>query len=272
MALKARNRSVRGARRSSAFFGNALAPGNPVRPKSSPRLRGRATTLVTRWVIMNDTYSQGLQDLRLHRIFRALGIYIGTYVELGFPAMQTSNTERLRRAGWDGVRFDGQCLKNATADAAANCQRAWIRSDNVLALIRGSVGLNVTYVSIDIDTVDLWVLRALLKGGLRPAVFTVEYNSNYPIEFAIAFPDSIHDDAHTRKWDGGTVLGNRMLGASIRRPRPRVPRNRGVPQTATWDPLRVRSRPPRVSMVTSSLMWSLYALRGVNPREVAPEL
>ena len=46
---------------------------------------------------MNDTFSQGLQDLRLHRILRALALSstAGTFVELGFPAVQTSNTEAL---------------------------------------------------------------------------------------------------------------------------------------------------------------------------------
>ena len=47
------------------------------------------------------SFSQGLQDLRLERIFSALALTPGnlTFVELGFPAIQTSNTEALVRHG-----------------------------------------------------------------------------------------------------------------------------------------------------------------------------
>ena len=166
-----------------------------------PDIRGSAASP------MNNSFSQGLQDLRLHRIFRALDITGGTYAELGFPAVVTSNTERLKRSGeWTGVRIDGHCLQTAAENRDAQCHREWIRSDNVVPILRGhGVSDAVTYISIDLDTVDLWVLRALLQGSMRPAVLTVEYNSNYPLEFPIAFPDvGQHDDVApiARKWDG----------------------------------------------------------------------
>ncbi|EOD29474.1 hypothetical protein EMIHUDRAFT_233985 [Emiliania huxleyi CCMP1516] len=154
---------------------------------------------------MNGSVSQGLQDLRLHRIFRALEITAGTYVELGFPAVLASNTECLRRTGaWTGVRFDGRCLKDAAENAENGCHKAWITSDNIVALLRSHhVSESVTYVSIDLDTTDLWVLRALLGGGYRPAVLSVEYNSNYPLDYWIAFPD----DPAVR-WDGDCFMGS----------------------------------------------------------------
>jgi hypothetical protein len=44
------------------------------------------------------------------------------------------------------------------------------------------------YVSIDLDSTDLWVFRALLK-RFRARVFSVEYNSHFPLDAAITFPD-----------------------------------------------------------------------------------
>ena len=51
------------------------------------------------------------------------------------------------------------------------------------------VSIEVDYVSIDIDSFDLWVLRALLASEFRPRVLTVEYNSNFPYGSWLAFPD-----------------------------------------------------------------------------------
>ena len=176
------------------------------------------------WYSMNVSFSQGLQDLRLHRIFRALSITTGTFVECGFPAVQTSNTEVLKRSGWTGVRFDGACLGKEAADSDAQCVKAWVASANIVELFRKhGVGgpPNPTYVSIDLDTIDIWVLRALLAGGIRPTVLTVEYNSNYPLEYALAFPDTSHtrDDGQppareTRRWDGDCYMGS-SAGALI---------------------------------------------------------
>lgn len=38
------------------------------------------------------------------------------------------------------------------------------------------------FVSIDIDSIDWWIFRSLIKGGYRPRVVTVEYNINMPID------------------------------------------------------------------------------------------
>jgi hypothetical protein len=38
------------------------------------------------------------------------------------------------------------------------------------------------YVSVDFDSADAWVFRAIASSHLRPRVMTVEYNCNYPAE------------------------------------------------------------------------------------------
>ena len=160
-------------------------------------------------------FSQGWQDVRLDRIFRALRLEHGpsrTYVEFGFPQVGGSNTEALRLRGWTGRRFDGQCLgKSAADDAQVGCSREWITSSNIVELFqRHGVDTHVDYVSIDLDTTDLWVLRALLSSEFRPKVLSVEYNSNFPYGYALAFPDTAHEVAHPalRRWDGDCYMGS----------------------------------------------------------------
>jgi hypothetical protein len=46
----------------------------------------------------------------------------------------------------------------------------------------------VDYVSIDVDSVDLWLFSHLIDGGYRPRVVSVEYNSNYGLDKAVTVP------------------------------------------------------------------------------------
>ena len=38
---------------------------------------------------------------------------------------------------------------------------------------------DVDYVSIDVDSIDVWLLRALLLGDYRPRILSVEFNPNF---------------------------------------------------------------------------------------------
>lgn len=166
-----------------------------------------------------ERISQGFQEARLERIFRALHIDDGPHrhcVELGFPAVEGSNTEALRRRGWQASRFDGRCTGSAASDAQARCHRGWIRSSNVVDLFRShAVPPRVYYVSIDLDTIDLWVLRSLIGSNgaasrYRPKVFSVEYNSNFPWGYSLAFPDTSHPgvESRHRRWDNDCYMGS----------------------------------------------------------------
>ena len=38
---------------------------------------------------------------------------------------------------------------------------------------------DVDYVSIDVDSIDVWLLHGLLSSGYRPRVLSVEFNRNF---------------------------------------------------------------------------------------------
>jgi len=161
------------------------------------------------------SFSQGFQDLRLRRILQELSLDRpdgSFFVEFGWRGLYGANTHALSVRGWNGVRFDGQPPKRDTEKY--NVRRAMITSRNIVSLFRDNgVPTNVTYVSIDIDSADIWLLRELLKSEYKPAVLTVEYNPNYPWGYPLAFPDLEGDSEQrlsrrARTWDGSCYMGS----------------------------------------------------------------
>ena len=69
--------------------------------------------------------------------------------------------------------------------------RTLVHSTNIASLFaENGVPKDVDYVSIDIDSADIWVLQALLTAGWRPLVISVEYNPNFPATTSpIVYPD-----------------------------------------------------------------------------------
>ena len=116
------------------------------------------------------------------------------FVELGFdaasyedPGATGSNTHALWLDGWRGLLIDGD-HENETI----NLHRAFVTSSNVVALLRQlGTPLEPDYISIDVDSTDLYILERVLT-TLRPRVVTIEYNSNFGDgdSSALAFPDT----------------------------------------------------------------------------------
>ena len=132
------------------------------------------------------------QDDTIERIFRAIGEGGRYYVEFGFNAASWegssgANTEALWRRGWSGLLLDGR-----NYNASINLHTAFISSTNIVSTLRAhGVPDGFDYLSVDIDSSDVWVLRSLLR-DYRPRVATVEFNAVYDMSWpAIAFPDLV---------------------------------------------------------------------------------
>jgi hypothetical protein len=101
------------------------------------------------------------------------------------------------QGGQDGVL--AEIFANiGTENSPPFCVEFGFNSDS----FRGGTGANVgnlvlyhgcpprpDYVSIDVDSTDLWLMDAMLH-DFRPRVLSCEYNCNFPIEFAITHPDA----------------------------------------------------------------------------------
>lgn len=74
-----------------------------------------------------------------------------------------------------------------------NLHQAFIKSSNIVDLfVRHRVPPEPDFLSVDIDSADLWVLRAVLASGrFRPRVVNIEYNSNFPPGSALTVGDPV---------------------------------------------------------------------------------
>jgi len=137
-----------------------------------------------------------------------IGVTNKYYVEFGFNTDKFdggsgSNAYVLQKHfGWTGLLLDGR-----HQNPAINLQKEFISPDNIVSLFdKYGVPAEPDYVSIDIDSIDLWVFRALVQGGYRPRALTIEYNANFPVDAAI-----------TQTVEAGTPPGgyDRTFGASL---------------------------------------------------------
>lgn len=151
-------------------------------------------------------FSQGNQDAVLAYVFSQIGSGAKSFVEFGFSSSKYgqgtgANTELLFRQGWRGLLLDGQ-----KENKAINLHTEWISADKIVATLKKyHVPLNVDYLSIDIDSADLWVFRAIISSSFRPRVVTVEYNSNYPIHSS--FTNTGRPDY---RWKGDRLYGTSL--------------------------------------------------------------
>ena len=126
--------------------------------------------------------SQGNQDAIIGSIFAKMPPTHKYYVEFGFNTNKQCtksgpNTCKLWQNGWHGLLLDG---KNENPEI--NLHAHQLTSKNIVGLFRRyGVPNDLDYLSIDIDSADLWLMRAILASGLfRPRLLSVEYNANYP--------------------------------------------------------------------------------------------
>ncbi|KAK9807812.1 hypothetical protein WJX72_010096 [[Myrmecia] bisecta] len=153
-------------------------------------------------------WRQADQDRVLEYIFHHIGVTNKFFVEFGFNTASFEaggsgpNTAALYTAfGWRGLLLDGM-HRNDTI----NLHTEFISPDNIVELFdKYSVPAEPDYVSIDIDSTDVWIFRELLASGrYRPRVFTVEYNANFPLESTVTWPREGRDTP----WQGNKVMGS----------------------------------------------------------------
>ena len=126
--------------------------------------------------------AQGVQDLILNKIFQFIAPRHKYFVEFGFDAAEYkasmgANTASLHEQGWNGLLLDRE-YKNSKI----NLHTAVVTPANIVSLLeKYNVPYDVDYISIDIDSVDVFVFFAILQSKYRPAVISSEYNCLLPL-------------------------------------------------------------------------------------------
>ena len=135
---------------------------------------------------------QGWYQAKVIRtIFGAIGTTNRQFVEVGFNVNEQctgsgSNTcELWRDEGWTGLLLDG-----AHSNASINLHTELVFSHNIEELFRKyHVPTTVDYVSVDVDSWDIWIVDAMLR-SYHPRLISIEYNPNFPWRYSLAYPDS----------------------------------------------------------------------------------
>jgi hypothetical protein len=157
----------------------------------------------------SGTYSQSHQDELTEIVFANIKPKNPTpdCVEFGFNSKSLTvgtgaNVARLVLENkWDYLLLDGE-----NENPEINLHKHFLTSSNISEVFRQhNVPEEPEYVSIDLDSTDLWLFDALVR-DYRAMLFSVEYNSHYPLSAAITFPNDTKE-----KWEG-----DRGYGASLK--------------------------------------------------------
>jgi hypothetical protein len=131
-------------------------------------------------------FSQTDEDGITLEIVRRLGIRAGTFAELGVGNGLENNTLILLANSWRGFWIGGEDL---AFNHILNPKRfaffkAWVTLENIARLMKqglDSIGTNeLDVLSLDLDGNDFYIAREILKAGVLPKLFILEYNAKFP--------------------------------------------------------------------------------------------
>jgi hypothetical protein len=157
-----------------------------------------------------QVFSQSGEDGLIDEIFRRIGSTNRHFVEFGVDDGLETNTTNLLMQGWRGTWIEGspenaEAIRKHFAQPIASgqlhFQRSFIDAENIESLIaNGKAPAEMDLLSIDIDSNDYWVWKAIVS--YRPRVVVIEYN-------AIFRPETEFIRTYDPKavWDGSSYYG-----------------------------------------------------------------
>ncbi len=156
-------------------------------------------------------YSQNDEDGITLEILRRIGLSKGVFAEFGVGQGLENNTLSLAAMGWSGIWVGGEDLVfdvNPNQAKALNFhfQKAWVKRSNIVDLHRSGLAnigqSRCDLISLDLDGNDYYFVQELLRSGISPEVFIVEYNAKFPppIRFNVDYDDNF-------AWAGDDYFG-----------------------------------------------------------------
>lgn len=151
---------------------------------------------------LKKIHSQSNQDGIIQHIITHITIENKFCVEFGYNSDKleggtgANTTYLIKNNNWDYLLLDGDY-----ENKLINLHAHYLTKDNICDIFeKYKVPKNLGYLSIDVDSIDLWLLDAILSGGYRPSFFSTEYNQHFPLHCVITCsPDY--------KWEGDRVYG-----------------------------------------------------------------
>lgn len=138
-------------------------------------------------------YSQTDEDGIIAEIFRRIGPAGKTFIEIGVESGIECNTLWLLIQGWRGawIEADDASVNKIRVSHAHWIDKQQLRllhsrvtAENINALLfESKLPEEVDFLSIDIDSNDYWVWKAIDRS--RPRVICIEYNATWPPPVAL---------------------------------------------------------------------------------------
>lgn len=131
-------------------------------------------------------FSQNEEDGITLEILKRMGLSKGTFVEFGVGNGSENNTLILLASGWRGLWVGGEDLffRHESAPPRFCFLKRWVDRDTVLGFVREGLKQiersDVDVLSLDLDGNDIYLIEELLKGGVKPKLYIVEYNAKFP--------------------------------------------------------------------------------------------
>ena len=159
-------------------------------------------------------FSQGLQDGFIEAIFENVKTANNPpfCVEFGFDRPSFfggcgPNTGYLvLNQGWKCLLLDG-----TNENHSINLYKYFLTPENICSIFKKyEVPCEPDYVSIDVDSIDLWLFKAVLE-EYKPRVVSVEYNNNFPIDAAITLLPGFMWDGKDKAY-GASIKALKMVG------------------------------------------------------------
>ncbi|MHA1469823.1 MAG: hypothetical protein ACTSSP_04600 [Candidatus Asgardarchaeia archaeon] len=160
-------------------------------------------------------YSQLGQDGVLDYIFNNISTKNSPpfCIEFGFNSSSLkggsgSNVANLvKNKGWECLLLDGDY-----ENPEINLYKHFLTEENICDIFKSyEVPKEFEYLSIDVDSIDLWLFRGVLS-KYSPMVASVEYNAHFPIDRAI----TISNDTKLVVSELKGPQKRRMYGASLK--------------------------------------------------------
>jgi hypothetical protein len=154
--------------------------------------------------------SQNEEDGIVLALLQATGVSGRRFVEIGSGGTGGNSAVLAYELGWSGLMVDasGSAVKTARALFAAKpgvvIERETVTPDNIDRVVTeyGFAG-EVDVLSIDVDSIDYWLLDALT--AVRARVLVMEYNALFGPERAVTVPNTPRPEGVPKGYYGASL-------------------------------------------------------------------
>lgn len=168
-------------------------------------------------------YSQNEEDGITLALLTAAGVASRTFVEIGSGQSGGNSAVLALELGWSGLMVEAhrphvrklRALMAPHPTVQVVCERVTAAGFNALLKTHGLKG-DIDFLSIDIDSIDYWLLDALKQ--VSPRVLVMEYNAHFGPRLAVTLPDADLPSPRPKGYFGASLaaLEKRARGKGYR--------------------------------------------------------